>query len=163
VAAPGGDTFDKALPFPYNGALAAWTRISLREFGLLKKNGQPKVPDVIRRCRGKKPRRCHYWVFFQGTSIASPTAAGVAALIVSRFGQDDGAGGTTMAPAQVESRLMDSANPHPCPEGGVQEYPRAAKMTRIPAEDLRAVCEGSDDLNGFYGHGIVDALEALEP
>jgi lantibiotic leader peptide-processing serine protease len=163
VAAPGGDTFDTALPFPYNGALAAWTKISLREFGLLGKNGKPNAPDVIRRCRGKKPRRCSYWVFFQGTSIASPTAAGVAALIVSRFGQSDGAGGMTMAPAQVESILMNSASPHPCPEGGVQEYPRAAKMTRIPAKDLRAVCEGSDDLNGFYGHGIVNALEALEP
>jgi subtilisin family serine protease len=163
VAAPGGDIFDTALPFPYNGALAGWTKIGLRESGFLKRDGRPNSSDVIRRCRGRKPRRCHYWVFFQGTSIASPLAAGVAALIVSRFGQSDGAGGMTMAPAQVESRLMDSATPHPCPEGGVQEYPRAARGRGIPAEDLRAVCEGSDEFNGFYGHGIVDALQALEP
>ena len=159
VAAPGGDIFDNALPFPYNGALAAWTKVSLREFGLLKNNGKPNSPDVIRRCRGKNPRRCHYWVFFQGTSIASPAAAGVAALIVSRFGQDDGAGGLTMDPAAVESRIMNSARPHPCPDGGVQEYPE------VPEEfgDFRAVCEGTTDFNGFYGHGIVDALQALQP
>jgi subtilisin family serine protease len=168
VAAPGGDTFDPALPYPYNGALAAWSKIGLEELGLLNRKGKPLVPDVIRRCHkldsGK--RRCGYYVFFEGTSIASPMATGVAALIVSEFGSDDGNGGLTMDPAEVERRLLQSAVPHACPEGGVQEYPEVGKILEpfgITTEDLRAECvEGPAETNSFYGAGIVNARNALE-
>jgi hypothetical protein len=45
---------------------------------------------------------------FQGTSMASPHAAGVAALIVSRFGSLGRNGDVRLAPARVQSRLVAS-------------------------------------------------------
>ena len=168
VAVPGGDTFDKALPFPYNGALAGWSRSGLADFGLINKKGKPLSPDVLRRCKlvDKKKKQCGYYVFFEGTSVAAPVAVGVAALIVGRFGEDDGDGGVTMDPALVEDMLIASAVPHECPEGGVQEYPEVGRTLEpfgISEDDLRAECdEGDGDFNGFYGHGIVSARKALE-
>jgi subtilisin family serine protease len=45
----------------------------------------------------------------QGTSMASPHAAGVAALIVGRFGGNDGEGGLRWAPDKVSSKLAKTA------------------------------------------------------
>ena len=68
---------------------------------------------------------------FQGTSMASPHAAGVVALIVSRFGTLGAGGDVKIGPATVQSRLMESAI------------------------DIGLV--GYDEC---FGHGRVDALRA---
>ena len=162
VSAPSGDNFDAALPYPYNVLLGAVSKQPLKDFNLIDRKGKPRVRDVLRRC---DEERCHYYIFNAGTSFASPIATGVAALIVSRFGTDDGSGGLTMDPAEVESILLGSAEPHACPEGGVQEYPEIGDSLEpfgITTEDLRATCEeGADGFNGFYGHGIVNAYNAV--
>ncbi|MEA2446710.1 MAG: lantibiotic leader peptide-processing serine protease [Actinomycetota bacterium] len=166
VAAPMGDSFDKALPFPYNMALSAWSTSGIRKYGLAKKNGKPVGPDILRRCSKDAKPKCSYYLFAEGTSIASPIAAGVAALIVSEFGVDDGAGGLTMDPDEVEAILESSARQHPCPDGGVQRYPEVGHKLEdfgITEEELTARCdEGEGGTNGFYGHGIVNAVRALE-
>jgi subtilisin family serine protease len=160
LSAAAGDSFDDSLPYPRNMVLSAWSKEGARQLGLIDRKGRPKFPEVLRRCRD--PHRCSYYWFVQGTSIAAPIGTGVAALIISAFGDDDGSGGLTMDPARVERILTRTAFQHGCPEGGVQTYPEVKEVGLKPKQ-FRAVCEeAGGGVNGFYGHGIVDAVRALE-
>jgi subtilisin family serine protease len=70
-----------------------------------------------------------------GTSMASPHAAGVAALIVSQSGEGP--------QGSVAAELQNTADPMPCPE-------------------TATTCVGGSGYNGFYGHGQVNALSAVK-
>ena len=95
--------------------------------------------------------------YLQGTSMASPHAAGVAALIVSRFGKHDPAhAGVRLDPAKVESLLLRTAAEHACPEPRLQSYANVG-----PAAGVRRALRGRLNFNGFYGYGIVDAFAAV--
>lgn len=83
------------------------------------------------------------------TSAAAPHVTGVAALVISMFG-DDSPGNGRMKPSRVRAILEGSATVLPCPPN---------PYVRPPAGP--AVCVGTDELNGFYGHGEVNALAAL--
>ncbi|MFF9776968.1 S8 family serine peptidase [Streptomyces sp. NPDC013978] len=82
--------------------------------------------------------------YLQGTSMASPHAAGVAALLKSTH--------PWASPKQLQKLLKAQADEQACPTSydqngdGVQD----------------AVCEGSPSVNGFYGFGIVNALKAVK-
>ena len=97
--------------------------------------------------------------------MASPHAAGVAALIVSEHGRRDRrAGGLRLDPDRVANILKRTARDHACPRPRVLVYPE----TRLDPDDpnflppeINARCQGSREFNGFYGHGIVDALRAV--
>jgi lantibiotic leader peptide-processing serine protease len=70
-----------------------------------------------------------------GTSMASPHAAGVAALIVSKYGK--------MAPGRLQAILTSTADPLNCP---------AAPTT----------CVGDDGgYTSYFGHGLINALQAV--
>ncbi len=100
---------------------------------------------------------CGYYQYLQGTSMASPHAVGVAALIVSRFGKHDPAHpGVRLEPTKVESLLLRSAAEHACPNPPLFSYANEGR----PAE-FNALCEGDLNFNGFYGYGIVDAFAAV--
>jgi len=100
---------------------------------------------------------CGYYTWLQGTSMASPHAAGVASLIVSRYGVRDWfRGGLTLAPDLVESRLYRTAAEHACPDPRLQSYVQEGRDT-----EFDAYCSGSKQFNGFYGFGIVDAYAAV--
>nr|BFE73878.1 hypothetical protein GCM10020092_071790 [Actinoplanes digitatis] len=89
--------------------------------------------------------------------MASPHAAGVAALIASRFGtRDRWRGGLTMSPDRVERQLYRTAARKACPEPRLRSY---AQEGRDATYD--ALCEGGERFNGFYGRGIVDAYAAV--
>ena len=98
--------------------------------------------------------QCAVYAWFQGTSMASPHAAGVAALIVSQFGHEDPTGGLSMNANEVQKVLQDTATDTPCPEPRLFVYPDAPGV-------FDALCEGSPRTNGFYGRGIVNALAAV--
>ncbi len=157
VAAPGGDGHDFPGTPRYRRAenliLAPYPEAVLRAEGALQDNGAPVEPDVVRDCQ---PDQCTYYRYLQGTSMAAPHVAGVAALVISRFGEPDPvhADGITMEPARVEWVLQSRASNRLCPRGGTLAYPD------LP-ERFTASCEGQRSQNGFYGSGIVDARNAV--
>ena len=99
--------------------------------------------------------KCGYYFVLQGTSMASPHATGVAALIVSQYGKKSH-GDFGMNPDKVGRILMDTAQARACPNPPLQTYTNEGR----PAE-FNALCEGTRNFNGFYGHGIVDAYAAV--
>lgn len=74
-----------------------------------------------------------YW-YMNGTSAAGPHAAGVLALLKAKH--------PDATPKKLQRLLTEQADSVPCPKGN---------------ED----CTGDADYNSFFGHGQVDALEAL--
>jgi hypothetical protein len=90
--------------------------------------------------------------------MSAPHATGVAALIVSQYGTKDTArGGLTLVPGTVDQILTTTAAEHACPSPPLFSYENVGR----PAE-FNALCEGTPAFNGFYGHGIVDALAAVQ-
>lgn len=132
LAAPGGNASQQLV-------LSSYPRDVLAEEGLIDGMGKPTSSDVVRSCKGSE---CGYYVYAQGTSMAAPHAVGVAALIISRYGQPDGNGGWGMNPDAVETMLYDTATDAACPAN-------------------TAACQGNAAFNGFYGNGIVDAARAV--
>ncbi|MEU5876983.1 S8 family serine peptidase [Spirillospora sp. NPDC047279] len=164
VAAPGGDKYDTADQKLDDkaGIWAAYPESIARERGELNADGTPNTPRVVRSCKGGT---CAYYQSIQGTSMASPHAAGVAALIVSRYGKRDrGNGGLTLSPAIVRSVLTGTAAETPCPAGGSYTYTRYVKQADGSFQKVVAThaCEGSKKYNGFYGSGIIDAFNAVK-
>ena len=87
--------------------------------------------------------------------MASPHATGVAALVVSQYGQRDPRHpeGLRLAPIETAQRVAYTATEHACPEGGVYHYTRILGSGAVRESD--SYCEGDADFNGFYGYGIV--------
>jgi len=87
------------------------------------------------------------YCYQQGTSMASPHVAGVAALIMSQ--------GTT-SPGAVAAKINNTADPLACP-------PDLSIYAFFPAVDNGApqVCQGGTGYNSFNGHGQVNALTAV--
>jgi subtilisin family serine protease len=98
---------------------------------------------------------CGYYQFLQGTSMASPHAVGVAALIVSQFGTKS-KDGLTMSPAQVKRVLTNTAFDIPCPTPRTVDY-----LDEGRDASYTATCVGTPAFNGFYGAGSVDAYAAV--
>ncbi|MBS1905689.1 MAG: S8 family serine peptidase [Actinobacteria bacterium] len=74
-----------------------------------------------------------------GTSMASPHVAGVLALMKSAHPE--------LTPAQMVDKLRADATKTPC---------------SAPQLNNGAACEGTTELNSYYGYGIVDALKAVQ-
>jgi subtilisin family serine protease len=91
------------------------------------------------------------YCYLQGTSMASPHAAGVAALIVSMFGH--------MQPGKVKAYLDQTADPQPCPTFLPPTY---ESFFGVGIDSgLFFPCAGGSGHNSWYGNGQVDALNAV--
>jgi len=84
------------------------------------------------------------YAYAQGTSMASPHAAGVAALIISQFGK--------MPQGRVQAMLTGTADPVECPPNPFDPSGTGSYL---------ATCQGGAGYNGFYGHGQVNAFNAV--
>jgi len=131
VVAPGGDSILQHTPAAPNGRVLSTYPASL-----------------ISSCARKvfDPSGATY-CYLQGTSMASPHVAGVAALIVSQ--------GIT-SPGGVAAKINNTADPIACP-------PDLSIYAFFPALDNGApqVCQGGTGYNSFNGHGQVNALSAV--
>ena len=87
------------------------------------------------------------YCYQQGTSMASPHVAGVAALVVSQG---------TKSPGAVTAKITNTADPLACPSD-------LSIYAFFPAVDNGApqVCTGGTGYNSFNGHGQVNALSAV--
>jgi len=129
VVAPGGDSILQLTAAAPNGrVLSTWPA------------SRPCTRKVV------DPSGAVY-CYLQGTSMAGPHVAGVAALIVSQ--------GTT-SPGAVSAKINNTADPLACP-ADVSIY------SFFPAVDNGApqVCTGGTGHNSFNGNGQVNALSAV--
>jgi len=158
VSAPGGDVYDTpdTTRDVRNGILAAYPKALAEASGLLDPDGTPNDPSVVRDCQGSV---CAYYQYLQGTSMASPHAAGVAALVVSEHGRRDRAHrGLTLRTDRSRRLLYRTAQPHACPQPRLYHYSRILPDGTVSEAD--ALCEGPVAKNGFYGRGVVNAYVA---
>ncbi len=158
IAAPGGWYRDfvgtPAYQTPGNMILSSYPLDVAIEEGLADEDGNPVDEFSVRYCDDRGV--CGFYTYLQGTSMAAPHVAGVTALVVEEQGRP-GRGGRALDPAVVARVLAASAEDHACPAGGVEVY---TDEGRTP--DYDAVCQGTTDVNGLYGEGIVDAAAAVQ-
>ena len=90
--------------------------------------------------------------------MASPHAAGVAALIISRFGSLSSPNGK-MRPEQVKAFMTQTADAQPCPTFLPPTY---ESVFGVGTESgLFYPCQGGPGYNSWYGAGQVNAFNAV--
>jgi subtilisin family serine protease len=99
--------------------------------------------------------RVGYYQYLQGTSMATPHATGVAALIVSEYGRAS-RGGFGLSPDAVQRVIEGTATAIPCPVPATVDYHDEGRD-----DSFTATCVGTPEFNGFYGNGAIDAYAAV--
>jgi subtilisin family serine protease len=140
VTAPGGDSIFGITPEATNGRVLS--------------TYPPERPCTRRLVEPGIPAAAY--CYLQGTSMASPHAAGVAALIISRFGDLDNPQNGKMRPGSVAAYLQQTADAQPCPTVLPAAY---ANFTR--PDDQPQECQGGPGYTSWYGNGQVNAFRAV--
>jgi lantibiotic leader peptide-processing serine protease len=130
LTAPGGDSVFGITPAASNGRVLSTYPAS-----------QP--------CTRKVVDNGATYCYLQGTSMAAPHVAGVAALIMSKFGP--------MAPSSVKAQLGHTADSQPCPTTLPTGY---LDFVGLDDRNVQA-CQGGTGSNSWYGKGQVNALSAV--
>jgi subtilisin family serine protease len=140
VAAPGGDYF-QATGTVQDGILAALTSTSDPVDGIwdfydfLEQNLYPGLTTLESGAR---------YAYLNGTSMSSPHAAGVAALVKEMH--------PNWSPGAVKAAVQRTAQHLDCP----------ADWEPLGPGDERERCYGNGGRTSFFGHGLVDAAAAAQ-
>ena len=105
-----------------------------------------------------EPTAVYCWA--QGTSMAAPHVSGVAALIVSRYGDASTSQNGLMRSGQVASLLSRTADPQACPNTLPTTPEVYLSFTGVNSGAVQE-CQGGAGHNSWYGNGQIDALNAI--
>jgi lantibiotic leader peptide-processing serine protease len=146
VVAPGGDSLFGTPPFTgvAGRVLSTWPAALINNCLASRRVFDTGSPGAL-------------WCYQQGTSMASPHAAGVAALIISRYGDADTPQNGKLRPGQVEALLQQTADSQACPE----TLPAGYAAIVGTQSGTPQTCTGGPGHNSWYGEGQVDALNAV--
>ena len=137
VTAPGGDDFFGPTAEAPNGmVLSTWPTALAADCP----TGEVPLPPG-------EPLAAY--CYLEGTSMASPHVAGVAALVISWYGKKP--------PGQIAQLVQQTADPNPCPS----VLPPIYDFVTSFSNGAPQVCTGGDGNNSWYGHGQVNALRAI--
>ncbi|MDQ3670729.1 MAG: S8 family serine peptidase [Actinomycetota bacterium] len=151
VTAPGGDRFQVTAEAK-NGRVLS----TLPAESFLTQLFQARAPHFLHEECGPDGV-CAFYGYLQGTSMASPHAAGVAALIVSKYGTSKNPQNGKMRPGQVEQYLQHTADPQPCPTEAELVFYEPFPQTNGEPQ----ACQGGTGYNSWYGSGEVNAFKAV--
>jgi subtilisin family serine protease len=118
----------------------------------------PAEQPCTRRLEDPTTTPTSVYCYLQGTSMASPHVAGLAALVISRYGDSSTPQNGKMRPGQVAAIIQQTADSQACPDDAT-----LALYGPFPSQSNGApqTCQGGAGYTSWYGKGIINALSAI--